>query len=166
MAAIARQLQSHPAAGPQYCPPAADPGAAASALTPRQLTGSCTMRHFRIALTLVLASPIPLAQPASLDQLLQDIRQLRSREQAAMREREAEFLRERDRQQQLMQQAEQELASLKGEADRLKAEFDRLEQALADTEAQMKQRSGYLGELFGVVRQMASDTRSQWQDSL
>lgn len=124
------------------------------------------MRHFWIALTLVLASPIALAQPASLDQLLQDIRQLRSSEQAAMREREAEFLRERDRQQQLMQQAEQELAPIKAEADRLKAEFDRLEQALADTEAQMKQRSGYLGELFGVVRQMASDTRSQWQDSL
>src|SRR5690606_11603778 len=31
---------------------------------------------------------------------------------------------------------------------------------------EMKQRSGYLGELFGVVRQTASDTRSQWQDSL
>ena len=124
------------------------------------------MRRLYIALALILASPLALAQPASLDQLLKDIRELRTNEQAAMREREAEFLRERDNQQQLMQQAERELAPIQAEADRLKAEFDQLEQALADAEAEMKQRSGYLGELFGVVRQTASDTRSQWQDSL
>ena len=124
------------------------------------------MKRLFILMTLLLTSPLALAQPASLEQLLQDIRELRSNEQAAMREREAEFLREHNNQQQLMQRAEAELAPIQAEADRLKAEFDQLEQALADTEAQMKQRSGYLGELFGVVRQTASDTRSQWQDSL
>lgn len=124
------------------------------------------MKRLFILVTLMLASPLALAQPASLEQLLQDIRELRTNEQAAMREREAEFLREHTNQQQLMQRAEAELAPIQAEADRLKAEFDQLEQALADTEAQMKQRSGYLGELFGVVRQAASDTRSQWQDSL
>ena len=103
------------------------------------------MKRLFILIALVLASPLALAQPASLEQLLQDIRELRSNEQAAMREREAEFLRERDNQQQLMQRAEAELAPIQAEADRLKAEFDQLEQALADTEAQMKQRSGYLG---------------------
>ena len=124
------------------------------------------MKRLFILFALMLASPLALAQSASLDQLLQDIRELRSNEQAAMREREAEFLREHNNQQQLMQDAEAVLAPIQTEADRLKAEFDQLEQALADTEAQMKQRSGYLGELFGVVRQTASDTRSQWQDSL
>ena len=124
------------------------------------------MKRLFILFALMLASPLALAQSASLDQLLQDIRELRSNEQAAMREREAEFLREHNNQQQLMQDAEAVLAPIQTEADRLKAEFDQLEQALADTEAEMKQRSGYLGELFGVVRQTASDTRSQWQDSL
>lgn len=124
------------------------------------------MKRLWISLGLVLLSPLALAQPATLDQLLQEIRELRSNEQAAMREREAQFLRERDNQQQLMQRAERELAPIQAEADRLKAEFDQLEQMLADTEAEMQQRSGYLGELFGVVRQTASDTRSQWQDSL
>src|SRR5690606_3138818 len=95
-----------------------------------------------------------------------DIREIRSSEQAAMREREAEFLRERDNQQALLTQAERGLAPIKAEADRLKAEFDELEQQLATTETQMRERSGNLGELFGVVRQMAGDTRSQWQDSL
>lgn len=124
------------------------------------------MKRLLMVLALVMASPLATAQPTSLGQLLQDIRELRASEQAAMREREAEFLSERDNQQQLMQRAERELAPIQAEADRLKAEFDQLEQALADTEAEMKQRSGYLGELFGVVRQTASDTRSQWQDSL
>ena len=124
------------------------------------------MKRLFILITLMLASPLVLAQPASLEQLLQDIRELRTNEQAAMREREAEFLREHNNQQQLMERAEAELAPIQAEAERLKAEFDQLEQALADTEAEMKQRSGYLGELFGVVRQTASDTRSQWQDSL
>src|SRR5690606_40240300 len=78
----------------------------------------------------------------------------------------AEFLRERDNQEALLTQAERELAPIKAEADRLKAEFDELEQQLATTETQMRERSGNLGELFGVVRQMAGDTRSQWQDSL
>ncbi|WP_285261284.1 MotA/TolQ/ExbB proton channel family protein [Halopseudomonas bauzanensis] len=124
------------------------------------------MKRLLIILGLVLSSPLALAQPASLDQLLQDIREIRSSEQTAMREREAQFLRERDNQQALLTQAERELAPIKAEADRLKAEFDQLEEALAATETQMRERSGNLGELFGVVRQMAGDTRSQWQDSL
>src|SRR5690606_31432295 len=124
------------------------------------------MKRLLIAFAAALISPLTLAQPASLDQLLQDIREIRSSEQAAMREREAEFLRERDNQQGLLAQAERELAPIKAEADQLKAEFDRLEQELTDTEAQMRERSGNLGELFGVVRHMAGDTRSQWQDSL
>ena len=124
------------------------------------------MKRLLIAFAAALISPLTLAQPASLDQLLQDIREIRSSEQAAMREREAEFLRERDNQQGLLAEAERELAPIKTEADQLKAEFDRLEQQLTDTEAQMRERSGNLGELFGVVRQMAGDTRSQWQDSL
>lgn len=115
---------------------------------------------------LLLISPLALAQPASLDKLLQDVRQLRSTEQAAMREREAAFLRERNNQQRMLSQAERELAPIKAEADRLKVEFDELEKALVAAEAQITQRSGNLGELFGVVRQVASETRSQWQDSL
>ncbi|SDT14281.1 outer membrane transport energization protein ExbB [Halopseudomonas litoralis] len=124
------------------------------------------MKRLLIAFAVALISPLTFAQPTSLDQLLQDIREIRSSEQATMREREAQFLRERDNQQALLTQAERELAPIKAEADQLKDEFEQLEQALADTEAQMRERSGNLGELFGVVRHMASDTRSQWQDSL
>lgn len=124
------------------------------------------MKTLTIALVLALFSPLVLAQPASLDQLLKEVRELRGAEQAAMREREAQFLDERDRQQALLGKAERELAPIKAEADELKAEFDELEKQLLAVDAEITQRSGNLGELFGVVRQMASDTRSQWQDSL
>lgn len=115
---------------------------------------------------LVLAPTAALAQPADLDALLREIREVRSAEQAAMREREERFIVERDQQQARLREAERVLAEVQAEADRLKTEFDRQEQALEEGEAELAQRSGNLGELFGVVRQAAGDTRSQWQDSL
>ncbi|PCC98601.1 MotA/TolQ/ExbB proton channel family protein [Halopseudomonas pelagia] len=124
------------------------------------------MKHLLIGLSLALLAPMSLAQPASLDDLLRNIRDVRSSEQSAMQERESRFIAERDQQQRRMREAEQALAPVKAEADRLKAEFDRLETALAEVEAELEQRSGNLGELFGVVRQTAGDTQSQWQDSL
>ena len=121
----------------------------------------------RILMVLTLCSPVLVnAQPADLDALLRDIQQVRSTEQAAMREREAQFVAERDQQQRRLSDAEQALAQVQAEADRLQAEFDRQAAALEAGEAELAQRSGNLGELFGVVRQAAGDTRSQWQDSL
>lgn len=123
------------------------------------------MKRLILACTLALAAPLLQAQPASLDELLQNIRALRGTEQAAMQAREEAFIAERAQQQQRLARAERELAEVQTEADRLKAEFDRLEAELAEGQAELVQRSGTLGELFGVVRQVAGDTRSQWQDS-
>lgn len=124
------------------------------------------MKSVLIGCLLLLLTPLTQAQPASLDDLLRTIRDVRSSEQSAMREREARFIADREQQQRRMREAEQALAPVQAEADRLKAEFDRLQTALAEAEGQIEQRSGDLGELFGVVRQTAGDTQSQWQDSL
>ncbi|MFO7705462.1 MAG: MotA/TolQ/ExbB proton channel family protein [Halopseudomonas sp.] len=124
------------------------------------------MKPVLIGCLLLLLTPLSQAQPASLDELLRTIREVRSSEQSAMQEREARFIADSEQQQQRMREAEQALAPVQVEADRLKAEFDRLQTALAEAEGQIEQRSGDLGELFGVVRQTAGDTQSQWQDSL
>jgi biopolymer transport protein ExbB len=124
------------------------------------------MKGLLLLFTLALLTPAVNAQPADLDALLKDIREVRNVEQAAMRERETRFLAERDEQQSRLRQAEEALTQVQAEADRLKADFDRQAQALTEGEAQLAQRSGNLGELFGVVRQAAGDTLSQWQDSL
>lgn len=123
------------------------------------------MKRLMMVLGLVAASAVQ-AQPADLDDLLRSIRDVRTSEQAAMREREARFLAERDQRQSRLQQAERALAEVRSESERLRSEFDRLEAELAAGEAELTQRSGNLGELFGVVRQAAGDTQSQWQDSL
>lgn len=124
------------------------------------------MKQVLIGCIMALLAPLSLAQPANLDDLLRNIREVRSSEQSAMQEREARFISERDQQQRRMNEAEQALAPVQAEADRLKAEFDRLQTALAEAEGELERRSGDLGELFGVVRQTAGDTQSQWQDSL
>lgn len=114
----------------------------------------------------LLLAPLLQAQPATPDELLRSIREQRSTEQAAMQAREAEFVRERQQQQQRMASAERELAAVQARSEQLRAEFDQLDQALAEAEIELQQRSGNLGELFGVVRQSAGDSLSQWQDSM
>lgn len=128
------------------------------------------MRRFIGSILLGLLAPVCLAQsetgPASLDALLESIREVRGAEQQAMREREQRFVTERDQRQARMREAEQALAETQEQTDRLQAEFEQLEDDIGEVRTQLDERSGNLGELFGVVRQMAADTRGQWQDSL
>ncbi|SDS98604.1 outer membrane transport energization protein ExbB [Halopseudomonas xinjiangensis] len=131
---------------------------------------SAATRRWIGAGLLALIAPLCFAQadtgPDSLDELLRSIREVRSAEQQAMREREQRFIAERDQRQQTLREAEQALAEVQAQTDRLQAEFERLESELGEAQAQLDERSGNLGELFGVVRQMAADTRGQWRDSL
>ncbi|HCB44128.1 MAG TPA: flagellar motor protein MotA, partial [Pseudomonas sp.] len=117
---------------------------------------------------LMLCCLAPLVQAQSLDKqaLLEQIRETRSAEQAAMREREQTFLRERNQQQARLSQALAELASAQARADELDARFKAQSEELTQLRQELTERSGNLGELFGVVRQGAGDTLSQWQDSL
>lgn len=106
------------------------------------------------------------AQSASKQDLLRSIRETRSAEEAQMREREQAFIRESGQQQQRMSSTVRERDALQARADTLDAQFKQQSEALAAVKAELTERSGNLGELFGVVRQGAGDTRSQWQDSL
>jgi biopolymer transport protein ExbB len=51
-------------------------------------------------------------------------------------------------------------------SDRLEETFEQNELKIAEQEEVLSQRLGTLGELFGVVRQVAGDTRSQVENSL
>ena len=75
----------------------------------------------RLSWMLMLCCLAPLVQAQSLDKqaLLEQIRETRSAEQAAMREREQTFLRERNQQQARLSQARAELASAQARADEL-----------------------------------------------
>lgn len=104
--------------------------------------------------------------PGNLDELLEQTRNARAREAQANQAREARFLAERNQRAQMLGQAETELAALRRREASLSREFDANEQRLAEIEEQLFAKSGNLGELFGVTRQVAGDFSSVLYNSL
>ena len=102
----------------------------------------------------------------SLDELLQQVQQAARQETARNRQREAEFRNARNRQQQLLGEAQAELQRQETLSDQLKTQFDENEKALAELETVRQERLGNLGEMFGVVRQVAGDTRGKFESSM
>jgi len=96
--------------------------------------------------------------PASLDALLQQVRKGAAEERAQDAEREAEFRAARDRQAALLAEARAAKQAEEARSAALEAEFDVNEKALPELEATLREKLGTLGELFGVVRQVAGDT--------
>lgn len=107
-----------------------------------------------------------VAEAATLDQLLEQVRTANERASAENQRRIDTFRRERARQQELLAEARSALAAEEAIADELKATFDGNESRIPELTAKLKDREGTLGELFGVVRQVAGDTRGQLQNSL
>lgn len=116
------------------------------------------------AASLMVATQAPAQQ--TLDQLLNDVQRAASAEGRFNQEREQRFLRERNNQQQLLNQARQELTREERRSERLQTEYDENERQLAELETTLQERMGNLGELFGVVRQVSGDLQTQFDDSM
>lgn len=119
-----------------------------------------------ILITLVLNATTTLAEHLDLDQLLREVKKSQGVESRINRAREAEFLAEKVKQQQLLQEAQAELNKQKQLSNQLKAKLDANEQQLTELETELKQRSGELGELFGVARQAAGDLKADMTNSI
>jgi biopolymer transport protein ExbB len=117
---------------------------------------------------LALALLVPASAPASqtLDELADMVRKDAASEGQLNKEREARFLRERDNQRKLLQQAKAELKHQEQRSDDLKGEYDKLERELAELSTTLQERMGNLGELFGIVRQASGDIQSVLDDSM
>jgi biopolymer transport protein ExbB len=102
----------------------------------------------------------------SLEDLLREVRAGRQQEQELNRRREEEFRRKQAEQQALLQRAEAERARLEARSAELERIFQANERELAVLDEQLRERLGSLGELFGVVRQVAGDTRSVVENSV
>jgi len=101
-----------------------------------------------------------------LDQLLRDVKQRQINERKINKAREAEFLAEKQTQQQLLKAAQTELTQQETLSSQLKAHLESNEELLSEFEVQLKERSGELGELFGVARQAAGDLSADLLDSM
>ncbi len=133
--------------------------------TTKTLTAALLM-----AAGLAVAAPITWAQesaPAqSLQELLDRVRQGRTTDNRANDARVQEFTRARADQQRLLNDAKAAVVREERTSEQLEATFQENEIRLAELEAVLDERLGAFGELFGVVRQVAGDTRSQLRQSL
>ncbi len=122
------------------------------------------MRGAALLLAL-LALPLPAAA-GPLDQLLQEVEQARRQEARLDQEREARFRAARERQARLLAEAKARLVAEQARSRSLRNRYDDNEKKLAEAEQRLQRRQGDLGELFGVVRQVAGDVAGVLQSSL
>ncbi len=106
------------------------------------------------------------AAAGPLDQLLEEVKEARRQEAELDRRREAEFRAARDRQARLLAEARARLEAEQARSEALRARFDENEKRLAELEETLQRRQGDLGELFGVVRQVAGDVAGVLDTSL
>ncbi|MDJ0657681.1 MAG: MotA/TolQ/ExbB proton channel family protein [Xanthomonadales bacterium] len=119
-----------------------------------------------LALGITFSADVAAQATSELDQLLEQTRRAAQEQKAINQQREQEFRQNRDRQRQLLAQARAELQSEENRSDRLKGTFDNNEKRLADLETVLNERMGNLGEMFGVVRQVANDLKGKLDNSL
>jgi biopolymer transport protein ExbB len=119
-----------------------------------------------LALASLLAAAPRASAVDSLDELLERTRLSRTRQGELHAERERDFLRRRDEQARLLQEAKRARDAAEARSHRLSALFDANEARLAEQDALLSQRLGSLGELFGVVRQVAGDGSAIMYNSL
>lgn len=105
-------------------------------------------------------------KPKSLDQLLQQVRKGWHEQNAGMKRREKEFRAAKNRQRALLDQmiARREKSEQRG--TELEQTFEQNELRLAELEELLQRNIGDLGELFGVVRQVAGETLSDLTESV
>ncbi len=103
---------------------------------------------------------------SSLDELLQQVRSESREQDAKNKKREAEFLAARDKQKELLEQAKSREKAQVEISEALERKFEANERQAAELQELLRKRLGTFGELFGVVRQVAGETRAQIQDSL
>ena len=133
--------------------------------TTKTLTAAVLM-----AAGLAAAAPLTWAQesaPAqSLQELLNRVREGRTTDNQANEGRIGEFQRARNQQQRLLDEAKAAVVREEQLSEQLEATFQENEIRLAELEAVLEERLGAFGELFGVVRQVAGDTRGQLRQSI
>lgn len=133
----------------------------------RPIPKSCVAVAVVLAAGLVLLGRVePAAAVESLSELLEQTRNARALKTAENAEREREFIENRDRRAELLAEARRKRDAAESRSKALSATFDANEVALAELEDRMDQRVGNLGELFGVVRQVAGDGSSILYNSL
>ncbi len=101
-----------------------------------------------------------------LDQLLQQVKEGRVRDNQVNRDRLTEFRADRARQQQLLNELAAEEARQERISEEREALFEENELLIGELEERLTERLGSLKELFGVLQQVAGDAQGNFSTSL
>ncbi len=124
------------------------------------------MKNLILLCSLLFATPLVLAEHLSLDQLLREVKKTQGIEAKINKSRESQFLADKNKQQHLLQAALATLEKQERLSQQLKTHLDANEEELSLLETELKNRSGVLGELFGVAKQAAGDLKADLRQSL
>ena len=108
----------------------------------------------------------PSVGAVDLDELLKKVKEEGALQSVELKKREARFLKEKELQKSLLKKAQRELTALEREGVRLGLDFEKNEKLLSKKEEELLLVKGSLGEMFGVVKQVAGDLRGQLDGSV
>ncbi|MEC9410244.1 MAG: MotA/TolQ/ExbB proton channel family protein [Pseudomonadota bacterium] len=117
----------------------------------------------RVITTLIFAWIAPLV---IADTLIESAQQFTRYEQNFDQARLAAFKQDLASQERALQQARSLLAAEENRAEELRSQFSRNEEILTEKTEALRLRTGSLGEMFGVVRQVAGDLRTITSSSI
>ena len=102
----------------------------------------------------------------SLDELLKNVEERRVVESREHVRREAEFKSRKDQQAKMLADARAEKRRQEQRSERLETSFEENEIRIGNMQEQYDKRLGSLRELFGVLQQVAGDTRGKFHNSI
>jgi len=106
------------------------------------------------------------SEPRSLDELLEKVRSAGIIDDSLAKEREVEFIERKDEQATLLKEAHEREQALINRSEALERIYEANEVKATDLEETLRDRLGNMGELFGIVRQVAGDTRAHIDESI
>ena len=129
-----------------------------------------TTRAMNVVVTGLLLSCVAFLsqakEAADLDELLAQLAQGNIAQSEQNKSREAEFSAKKDQQDRYLKEAINQRDQAIATSNRLENDFQKNEIDLANRTDALNKRMGELKELFGVLQQVAGDTRSKFQTSV
>jgi biopolymer transport protein ExbB len=119
-----------------------------------------------LLLSLVTLSLLSVSGVSNAEELIASAKEFRQYESQINAAREAAFSTDLKEQQAALAEAKRLLKDEQTKADKLKAQFASNEEQLTKDSEALRLRTGSLGEMFGVVRQVANDLKSTTSDSI
>jgi biopolymer transport protein ExbB len=124
------------------------------------------IRHVLLALACLAIVPATAQEPANPDELLNLVEQGKAREARENQERLERFRRERAQQAEMLDDVKAARARLERRSEELESRFEENELEIANRREALNERLGSLKELFGVIQQVAGDTRGHLESSM